>query len=35
MTNGALLSRAKAEFKRRTDKTPYRCPVPQGLMPKF
>ena len=35
MTDEALLSRAKAEHKRRTDKTPYRCPVPQGLMPKY
>ncbi|MBR5288531.1 MAG: amidohydrolase [Clostridia bacterium] len=35
MTDDALLARAKAEHKRRTDKTPYRCPVPPGLMPKF
>ena len=35
MTDEKLLSRAKAEHKRRTDKTPYRCPVPKGLMPKF
>ena len=35
MTDDALLTRAKAEFKRRTDKTPYRCPIPQGVVPKF
>ena len=35
MTDDALLARAKAEHKRRTDKTPYRCPVPKGLSPKF
>ena len=35
MTDEKLLARAKAEHKRRTDKTPYRCPVPKGLMPKF
>ncbi len=35
MTDDALLSRAKAEFARRTAKTPYRCPVPQGLTPRF
>ena len=35
MTDDALLTRAKAEFKRRTDKTPYRCPIPQGIVPKF
>ncbi len=35
MTDNVLLARAKAEFKRRTDKTPYRCPIPQGVYPKF
>ena len=35
MTDCALLTRAKAEFKRRTDKTPYRCPIPEGIVPKF
>ncbi len=35
MTDDTLLARAKAEHKRRTDKTPYCCPVPDGLMPKY
>ena len=35
MTDESLLARAKAEHKRRTAKTPYRCPVPDGLRPKF
>ena len=35
MTDESLLARAKAEHQRRTAKTPYRCPVPEGLMPKY
>jgi len=35
MTDPALLARVKAEFTRRTQKTPYICPVPHGVSPKF
>ena len=35
MSETALLERAQREFDRRTSKTPYVCPIPQDVTPKY
>ena len=35
MSDSELLSRAQREFARRTQATPYVCPIPQGVTPKY
>ena len=35
MADPSLLAQAKEEFAARTKATPYACPIPQGVAPKF